>query len=135
VIIGAPGAPFNGWTLLAPFIGLLAPVFTWWFVMRHVTIFLDPKQIVIKHPAVEGTGAPWSSVVLLEEDAHYITIGAKLGWLQSPYYTIPKRVFATNQEAQAFFQQATAFWVNAVGRPVEASNAWPPAPSLPVGKE
>ncbi len=133
MIFGRSDLPFNGSTLMAPFIGLLAPVFTWWFFMRHVTIFLDPKQIVIKHPAIEAIDVPWRSVNLLEEDSAYIVIGAKLSWLRSPYYIVPKRAFTSNQEAQAFFDQADNYWSEAVGRSVEASGAWPPAPTKPKG--
>jgi hypothetical protein len=119
--------------LAAPFCGLLAPALTIWFLLRHATVSIDPQKAIVKHPASTAVDIPWRAVTILEEDSESIIIGAKLPRLQAPYYAIPKRVFATAAKAQAFLDQARAYWREAVGEePNPEQTAWPPAPKQPA---
>lgn len=86
---------------------------------------IDPAGLSAKTSADESR-YPWQTMYSLEEDAGYLFLFIS----RNSAFIVPKRAFATLNEAQTFLDTARRFWEAQRGQPLPAedSNIWPPPP-------
>ena len=147
--LGSPSDPY----LLIPFgliaLGILSTVLVEPVILRRYikrigltigqydqrTIRINAAYFEQITPVTE-TKAQWKSLVRIVDEKNYIHFLTS----PTPYmvgYYIPKRAFATPDQAQLFFQTATAYWQGKTppNSPEGASESttWPPPPRLDGG--
>lgn len=113
-----------------------------WLLDRRYSLEINREGVAFKLGRATGH-SPWSTINRVDQDDSYVYIGSKglpLGKLLITSYNdpvmktlplamLPKRVFSSTAEAQAFLGQAQAYQREASGSDQSPRDAWPPAPT------